>query len=145
METTAMSKAQKFIDKITYNKESKKKILKILKEHVKENDNCRVGFAVEQVLGRTENHIIQKVSAAFTKSGKYSRQLSEVHRGDYDVFRNSSYRNQLLHDFIVAVISAALSLGAGYLLLRKDNQEKSQQIERLEKRVEDLIRPSKSQ
>lgn len=99
----------------------KEKIIARIKDHIikEKNGYCRVGWAIEEVMGRNfkpkNEKVLKKHLTGLTiKSNKFIKERSEKAYFDYDISLNPSYSwataHPLLFSTITAVVSVALSL-----------------------------------
>lgn len=114
--------------------EQKSEIISLMKQHIEENDSVRVGWAVEQILkSKQQNHILDKLSAAITKTNEYIKEPANPNfKYDWNIRKNPTFkkskwteRNPVLYDIIKII--AALVLGYLFRVITepKDTQQES--------------------
>ena len=108
--------------------EQKSEIISYIKQFIDKHDSVRVGYAAEQVLKtKPQNHILDKVSAAITKTNKYIREPANPNFPyDWNIRKNPLYKYQFRHDIIIILISSILSLAVGIILwsINRESQDK---------------------
>lgn len=111
------------------NQEHKKKIIEYCIQQVEEDDSVRVGYAAETILGsKQENHVHDKIAAAMERLG-YRKEPSRRFQFDWNITKEHkkwAERNRTFYDFILIFSTAILSLTAGWLLQKSDNDLQSQ-------------------
>lgn len=117
--------------------EQKAEIISLMKQHIEDNDSVRVGWAVEQVLkSKQQNHILDKVSAAITKTNKYIRESANPNFAyDWNIRKNPLYRYQLLHDIKIILVSSILTLAIGVILWLLNKKSQDQELNLLKERL----------
>jgi hypothetical protein len=117
--------------------EEKRQILELIKRHIDEHDTVRVGWAAEQILkSKQQNHVLDKLSAAVTKTNKYIREPANPNFSyDWNVRKNPLYRYQLLHDIKIVLLSSILTLAVGLILWLIDKKSQDQQLNLLKERL----------
>jgi hypothetical protein len=131
--------------------EEKQQIIDLMKRHIDENDNVRVGWAAEHILkSKQQNHILDKLSAAITKTNEYIREPANPNFAyDWNIRKNPTYkkeswsdRNKFLHDVIIVLITSVLTLIVGIILWRLDKRSTSQEIQQLKDKIYKIENPS---
>lgn len=97
--------------------EQTEETLNLIKKHVNEKGNCRVGWAMSQIAGQKfENslHNMEKVANRIISTGKYLKEPSMQKPGDLNILKNPQYRLTQFNtitvviNIIIAIISAVL-------------------------------------
>lgn len=110
-------------------------------KHLKKNKEIDLRVFIERELGgrRPSPDFVNTAANELRKTGKY--RLVEGGIGDMNTFMVSKRKNTLLHDFKVGLITGAVSLLVGWLLLQLDTRETTQKNKQQD---EHLIRLSDS-
>jgi len=110
-----------------YNQVDAEKIVYLIKGHVDNYDNCRVGWACEEVLKqKQQNHYHNKISAKVIQDQRYIRERDNQWPNDWNILKNPNYkpekeekwnqRNPVLYDFIKISGGAIIGAIVTYLL-----------------------------
>jgi len=100
-------------------KEQRSKVAKLIKDHIAQHGNCRVGWALRGGAGAEfENsiHIREKIANTVIQSGKYSKEDSAQVRGDWNIFINPQYKivrfniATVIINIIIAITAIVLSI-----------------------------------
>jgi hypothetical protein len=127
--------------------EQKQQIISFMKDFIEEHDSIRVGYAAEQILkSKQQNHILDKLSAAITKTNEYIREKANPKFSyDWNIRKNPAYkkeswpdRNKVLFQIIVGLITAIFSLIVGITLWSIDKRQVDQKRDQLQEQVEAL-------
>lgn len=127
--------------------EQKEQIIDLIKQHIDNNDSVRVGWAAEQILkSKQQNHILDKLSAAITKTNEYIREPANPNFAyDWNIRKNPEYKkenwsdkNKILFQIIVGLITAIFSLVVGIILWSIDKRQADQKRNELQEQVEIL-------
>ena len=110
-----------------------KEIIKKVKQHSRDAGCARVGWGAEEVLGAKQpNHILNKLAGKIVRSRRFVKEISKYEAKDWDIYVNQNYENKFLHDVMIAIISAVLSLGVGWLINREERLNTDLRIRKLE-------------
>ena len=127
--------------------EQKQQIIDFMKEFIEEHDSIRVGYAAEQILkSKQQNHILDKLSAAITKTNEYIREKANPNfTYDWNIRKNPAYkkeswsdRNKFLFQIIIGLITATFSLIVGIILWSIDKRQVDQKQKQLQEQVQVL-------
>ncbi|MFT4019557.1 MAG: hypothetical protein QM668_21515 [Agriterribacter sp.] len=127
--------------------EQKQQIIDLIKQHIDENDSVRIGWCAEQILkSKQQNHILDKLSAAITKTNEYIREPANPNFAyDWNIRKNPVYkkeswsdRNKILFQIIVGLITAIFSLVVGVILWSIDKRQADQKRDQLQDQVKVL-------
>lgn len=69
--------------------EQRNEILELIKRHILEKGNCRVGWAIEQIAGESfarSIHWKEKIANTIIQSGKYSKEPSQQVSNDWNIY-----------------------------------------------------------
>jgi hypothetical protein len=133
------------------NEDEKQQIIENIKQEVQKAGSARVGYHADQILkpnnAPVPYNIKSKIEATITASSKYISRPHPNFKNDFEIKLNPNYKEQkwhekhpLLHDLLIAVIGAGLSLIVGYILWRIDNQTKNEERQELIQKIIDLNR-----
>ena len=70
-------------------------IIHLIKTHIKEKGNCRVGWAIKNIAGNEFGesvHNIEKIANTLIQSGRYIKEPSGVQENDWNIFVNPQYK-----------------------------------------------------
>ena len=114
------------------------KFLKYLKPKVKADGSVGLANAIQEFWKiEPKQAIKEQVTGRLHATGKYI-----VERGaettSFLIRANPLYKNQLLHDIKVALITAALTLLTGYILWLIDNQSKHQEMRQIQQQLKSV-------
>lgn len=100
--------------------EQRSKIISLIKRHVAEHGNCRVGWAIGQVAGEkfgNSVHLKEKIVNTIIQSGKYIKEQSGVRPNDnWNILINPQYRPfpfnkwTAIIGLILGVVGAAVAI-----------------------------------
>jgi len=92
--------------------EQRSKVISLIKRHISEQGNCRVGWALRQVAGeKFENsiHLKEKIANTMIQSGKYIKEESAQPEKDWNILVNPQYKMTQLQKWAV-IISLILGI-----------------------------------
>ncbi len=75
--------------------EQRSKVIRLIKRHIAEKGNCRVGWAMREVAGREFEksiHLKEGIANTIIQSGKYIKEESAVAEKDWNILLNSQYK-----------------------------------------------------
>jgi len=131
-------------------------IIALIKSHIEEKGNCRVGWAIKQIAGdkfEKSIHILEKVANTIIQSGEYIKEHSLQRQGDFNILKNPFYKKEswtvkhpVKFELLKALINAIISILVAYFTARYVVQDKSQyNSQSLYKPIEILSEPTSSQ
>ena len=92
--------------------DQKFKVIQLIKIHIKEEGNCRVGWAIKIVTGEKFEHSIhniEKIANTLIQSGKYLKEISKQKENDYNIFKNPQYKLRRFN-IITVIINIILTI-----------------------------------
>jgi hypothetical protein len=95
-------------------KEQRSKVISLIKNHVAEHGNCRIGWAMREVAGEQFEksiHLKEKIANTITQTGKYRKEASAQVGDDWNIFIDPQY-GQLQFSKWTSIIAILISLSA---------------------------------
>ena len=90
-------------------------ILELIKTHVKQEKNCRVGWAVKEIIGEdVEYHLLDKLSSDLIESTRYTRDTANPNfEYDWNIRKNPNFYLSRIN-LIASVISVLAAIVSAY-------------------------------
>jgi hypothetical protein len=95
--------------------EERSKVISLIKRHVVEQGNCRVGWALREIAGpqfEKSIHLKEKIANVMIQSGEYIKEESGVAEKDWNILINPQYKlvqfnkRTVMINVILSIISA---------------------------------------
>ena len=70
-------------------------VITLIKDHIAEHGNCRIGWAMRKVAGEKFEksiHLKEKIANTIIQSGEYIKEESAVAEKDWNILINSQYK-----------------------------------------------------
>lgn len=99
----------------------RKEIVKLIKDHIKEEKNCRVGWAAKEIVGtEVQFHILDKISAEIIENLKYTRDPANANfQYDWNIRYNPLFRTSVINTILTA-ISVIAAIVSAYFAFKND-------------------------
>lgn len=100
-------------------REQRSEVIALIKRHVAEQGNCRVGWAIGQIAGSkfgNSVHLKEKIANTSIQSGRYVKEPAGVGDKDWNILFNPQYKPfpfnkwTVIISLVLGVIGAAVSI-----------------------------------
>ncbi|GAB6283254.1 MAG: hypothetical protein STSR0008_20140 [Ignavibacterium sp.] len=108
------------------DKEQRDKILQLIKEHINEHGNCRVGWAIKEIAGQKYERSIpnrEKIANTIIQSGEYIKEPSKQVEGDWNILINPQYikvawinKHPIMFEVVKGLITAIFAIIVSVIL-----------------------------
>jgi hypothetical protein len=139
IQTFILRKREVFIISLSLNDQQRKNILLKIKDHIEKEGNCRVGWAINQIMKQKKYeesiHIIEKIANTIIQSGEYIKEPSLQVKNDFNILKNPQYRltqinkRTVIINTIIAILTL-LSMIISILFTSKAKEISEQRSER---------------
>ncbi|GAB6283621.1 MAG: hypothetical protein STSR0008_24050 [Ignavibacterium sp.] len=123
------------------DKEQRDKILQLIKGHINEHGNCRVGWAIKEIAGQKYEksiHNLEKIANTIIQSGEYIKESSKQVEGDWNILINPQYKKdtwinkhpimfEVVKSLITAIFAIIVSVILSILIIDKSENPKEVQ------------------
>jgi hypothetical protein len=95
-------------------KAQRNKVITLIKNHVAEHGNCRVGWALHEIAGEPFEksiHVKEKIANTITQNGKYKKEASAQVSEDWNIFIDPQYGHVQFSKWI-SILAILISLSA---------------------------------
>ena len=99
--------------------EQRSKVIRLIEDHVAEQGNCRVGWAIGKIAGEKFGksiHLKEKIANIMIQRGEYIKEESAVAENDWNILINPQYKlvrfnkRTVMINVILSIISAVAAV-----------------------------------
>jgi hypothetical protein len=132
---------------LSLDKEQKRKVIRCIKKEIKDNSNCRVGWALKKEIGleyETSYHILDKIANTMIKSVRYlkERPTEPKYKMDWNIYYNSKFKLTVFN-ICTVIINIILTIVFFTSISSKENTKAESFVKKVEHQLDSLSKSSK--